>query len=230
MVFQTLYFLVDLYCVGRLGTDGGRGGRPRRQPDVLRAGADADAGRRHDHADVARGRPQGPRPRAASCSTSRRCCRWCVGAVFFVVAMALRVAYAHGAGGRSRDGAARAGEYLLWFIPAMAVQFAMVAMAAALRGIGNFKPGMIVQSATVVMNMVLAPLLIFGWGTGHPLGVAGAAIASFVAIVVGVSGSDATSSPATAYLEFVPARMAPRLGDVGADAEDRACRPARSSR
>ena len=33
-------------------------------------------------------------------------------------------------------------QYLLWFIPAMALQFAMVAMGAALRGTGNFKPGM----------------------------------------------------------------------------------------
>ena len=77
-------------------------------------------------------------------------------------------------------------DYLLWFIPAMALQFAMVAMGAALRGTGNFKPGMIVQTATVVINMVLAPVLIFGWGTGYPMGVAGAAIATFIAIVVGV--------------------------------------------
>ena len=40
-------------------------------------------------------------------------------------------------------------QYLLWFIPAMALQFAMVAMGAALRGTGNFKPGMIVQTGTV---------------------------------------------------------------------------------
>ena len=55
----------------------------------------------------------------------------------------------------------------MWFIPAMALQFAMVAMGAALRGTGNFKPGMVVQTATVILNMVLAPFLIFGWGTGR---------------------------------------------------------------
>ena len=48
----------------------------------------------------------------------------------------------------------------------MALQFVMVAMGAALRGTGNFKPGMIVQTATVIINIVLAPILIFGWGTG----------------------------------------------------------------
>ena len=69
-----------------------------------------------------------------------------------------------------------AGDYLLWFIPAMALQFPIVAMGAALRGTGNFKPGMVVQTATIIINIVLAPFLIFGWGTGRPLGVAGAAI------------------------------------------------------
>jgi len=44
--------------------------------------------------------------------------------------------------------------------------------SAALRGIGDFKPGMVVQSATVLLNIALAPALMFGWGTGHPLGVA----------------------------------------------------------
>ena len=38
-------------------------------------------------------------------------------------------------------------EYLLWFIPAMALQFGLIAMASALRGTGNFRPGMVVQTA-----------------------------------------------------------------------------------
>ena len=55
-------------------------------------------------------------------------------------------------------------DYLSWFIPAMALQFPMVVMVAALlRGTGNFKPGMVVQTATVIMNIVLAPALMFGW-------------------------------------------------------------------
>ncbi len=66
--------------------------------------------------------------------------------------------------------ARQAEEYLTWFIPAMALQFVMVAMGAALRGTGNFKPGTIVATATVILNMILAPFLIFGWGTGVPHG------------------------------------------------------------
>ena len=50
----------------------------------------------------------------------------------------------------------------------MALQYPMVVMAAALRGTGNFKPGMVVQTATVIVNIVLAPCLMFGWITGEP--------------------------------------------------------------
>ena len=99
--------------------------------------------------------------------------------------MLLRTAYA-ARSAPTRRHAALAEQYLLWFIPAMALQFAMVAMGAALRGTGNFKPGMIVQTGTVIINIVLAPVLIFGWGPFIRMGVSGAAVATFVAIVVGV--------------------------------------------
>jgi putative MATE family efflux protein len=39
---------------------------------------------------------------------------------------------------------------------------------------------------SVVLNAVLAPVLIAGWGTGHPLGVAGAGLASSLSLAVGV--------------------------------------------
>lgn len=76
--------------------------------------------------------------------------------------------------------------YLYWFIPGLALQFAMVAMGSALRATGIVKPTMIVQVATVLLNAALAPVLIAGWGTGQPLGVAGAGIASTLSIAAGV--------------------------------------------
>jgi len=55
-----------------------------------------------------------------------------------------------------------------------------------LRGAGIAKPGMVVQVATVGLNIVLAPILIAGWGTGHALGVAGAGLATSVSVAAGV--------------------------------------------
>ena len=76
--------------------------------------------------------------------------------------------------------------YLYWYTPGLALQFALVALSSALRGTGMANPTMVVQMLTVVLNTILAPILISGWGTHHPLGVAGAGLASSVAIVFGV--------------------------------------------
>jgi putative MATE family efflux protein len=86
------------------------------------------------------------------------------------------------------DAATRAAgvTYLFWFTPGLALQFALVVMGSALRGTGIVKPTMAVQAITVVLNAILAPVLIAGWGTGYPMGVAGAALASSIAVGVGV--------------------------------------------
>lgn len=76
--------------------------------------------------------------------------------------------------------------YLYWFLPGMALQFALVSMGSALRGTGIVKPTMVVQIVTVVLNIVFAPILIAGWGTGVPMGVAGAGLASTLAIAIAV--------------------------------------------
>ncbi len=83
---------------------------------------------------------------------------------------------------------AAAGEaYLRWYLPGLALQFAIIAMGSALRGTGIIMPGMIVQMATVVINALLAPVLIAGWITGKPLGVAGAGMATSIAVAAGVA-------------------------------------------
>jgi len=76
--------------------------------------------------------------------------------------------------------------YFRWFLPALALQFALVSMGSALRGTGIAKPAMVVQVLTVVLNALLAPVLIAGWGTGRPMGVAGAGLASTIAVSVAV--------------------------------------------
>ena len=77
--------------------------------------------------------------------------------------------------------------YLLWFMPALALQFVVLVMGSALRGTGIVRPTVIVQTSTVILNMLLAPVLISGWGTNWPLGVAGAGLASTIAVAVGVA-------------------------------------------
>jgi putative MATE family efflux protein len=74
--------------------------------------------------------------------------------------------------------------YLYWFIPNLAMQFALVAMGSALRGTGIVKPTMIVQMISIIINIVLSPILIAGWFTGEPMGVAGAGLASSISIFI----------------------------------------------
>jgi Na+-driven multidrug efflux pump len=76
--------------------------------------------------------------------------------------------------------------YLNWFLPGLALQFAMISMGSALRGTGIVNPTIIVQILTVVLNAVLSPILIAGWGTGRPFGVAGAGISTTISVAVGV--------------------------------------------
>jgi putative MATE family efflux protein len=84
-------------------------------------------------------------------------------------------------------------------------------MGSALRGTGNFKPGMIVQTATVIINMLLAPFLIFGWGTGLVMGVKGAALSTFVAVVIGIVWMSTYFLTPSSYLHFVPGSWRPQL-------------------
>ena len=208
MVFQTLYVLVDLYWVGRLGTEAVAAVAISGNLTFIVLAATQMLGVGTTTL-VAHAAGRKDRERARLVFNQSQVASIVVGGLFFVVAMATRDAYA---AGMSADAETRrlAADYLLWFIPAMTLQFGIVAMAAALRGTGNFKPGMNVQVATVVLNMILAPFLIFGWATGRPFGVAGAALATFIAIVVGTAWLVMYFLPADAYLRFVRADLWPQ--------------------
>jgi putative MATE family efflux protein len=102
------------------------------------------------------------------------------------------------------DAATRAAgtTYLHWFLPGLSLQFALMTIGSALRGIGVVKPTMVTQSFTVLLNTVLAPVLIIGWGTGRPLGVAGAGLASTIAVAAGVVVLTAYFAKREKYVEF----------------------------
>jgi putative MATE family efflux protein len=203
MVVQTMYFLVDLYWVGRLGTAAvaavGIAGNLSfvvlALTQMLGVGTTtlvSHAAGRKDHGQ------------ALLMFNQSQVLAMLVGVLALIVGLALRSSYA---AAMSAD----TGQYLVWFMPALALQFVMVAMGAALRGIGNFRPGMVVSSATVIVNMILAPILIFGWGTGRPLGVAGAAIASLIAVVVAIVWLTTYFLPKDSFLRFTVADWKPRL-------------------
>ena len=78
--------------------------------------------------------------------------------------------------------------YLYWFLPGMSLQFVFTVMVSALRGTGIAKPAMIVQIGTVALNALLAPILISGWLTGVPFGVAGAGLATTLSVAAGFAG------------------------------------------
>ena len=131
------------------------------------------------------------------------------GVAFGAIAFAGRSAYC-GALAADRATAAKGVSYLGWFVPALTLQFLLVALGAALRGMGDVKIPTLIQVATVLLNIVLAPTLIFGWLSGRPLGVAGAALASFLAILAGCVAFVAYFRRADSPFRFRPPDWRPR--------------------
>ena len=209
MVFQTLYFLVDLYWVGHLGKEAvaGVGVAGNLTFIVLAVSQMLGVG---TTTLVSHAAGQRNKDRALLVFNQSQVLSTVVGVLFIVVSMAFRTSYADRLSADPQT-AALAADYLLYFLPAMGLQFCIVAMGSALRGIGNFKPGMVVQTATVIINMVLAPVFIFGWGPVPAMGVAGAAVATLIAVVVGVVWLGSYFVGTEAYLRFVKQDLSPQL-------------------
>ena len=202
MVFQTLYFLVDLYWVGRLGKEAIAGvGIAGNLTFIVLAITQMLAVGTTTLISHAAGRKE--REEAQQVLTQSLLLAAFIGTLFLIFVTTSRDAYVNSLSPDPKSAAA-AISYLSWFIPAMALQFPMVVMGAALRGTGNFKPGMVVQTATVIINIVLAPALMFGWIGTVPMGVAGAGLASFVAIIVGTVWLAFYFFEATSYLTLHP--------------------------
>lgn len=184
MIFQTLYYLVDLYFVSHLGDAAiagvGAAGNAMfivlALTQVLGVGAVALI----SHAVGRKDQAEANLIFNQSLVLSALC-----GVVTLVGGYALAPMYMRSVAADAATLAAGV-TYLYWFLPGMALQFALVAMGAALRGTGIVRPTMVVQVVTVVLNIVFAPILIAGWGTNRPMGVAGAALASTLAIATAV--------------------------------------------
>jgi putative MATE family efflux protein len=213
MIFQTLYFLIDLYWVGRLGTHAvaavGIAGNLTfivlALTQMLGVGTTTVVSHAIGRKD---------RDGAMLMFNQAQVLAVVTGVIFLVVGLLARVPYSR-AMSADAETASLAAQYLLWFIPAMALQFLLVAAGAALRGVGNFKTGMVVSTGSVIINMVLAPFLIFGWVTGHAFGVAGAAISSLIAIVVALIWFATYFFAKDSYLRLVLADQRPQLASWG---------------
>ena len=209
MIFQTLYFLADLYWVGRLGKEAVAAvGVAGNLTFVVLAATQMLAVGTTTLVSHASG--QKDQARATLVFNQSMVLGFASGFTFFALGMLVRRWYAESIAADSAT-ALLALQFLSWFIPAMALQFPIVSMSAALRGTGNFKPGMIVQTATVIINIVLTPFFVFGWMGLPALGVRGAAIASFVALVVGTVWLSLYFRGRSAYLHLRPAQWAPQF-------------------
>jgi putative MATE family efflux protein len=211
MLFQTMYFLADLYFVGRLGKEAiaavGMSGNLMMVvlaiTQMLGVGITTLVSHAVGRKDQAR---------ATLVFNQGFLLSLLVGAAFTVVAFALRGAYCHWLA--ADDVTAGLGiQYLNWFLPALMMQFVIIAMGAALRGSGVVQPTMIIQVLTVLVNIVLAPILTLGWGTGHAFGVAGAGMASFFAIGLGVILFWYYFMKMQSYLKLVVAEWKP-IGEI----------------
>jgi putative MATE family efflux protein len=184
MLFQTLYLLVDMYFVAHLGeatiagvsTAGTAMFVIMALTQMLGVGTVALV----SHAVGAREQAQANLifnqsvTLSAICGVATLIGGWLLGGVY-VRSMAADAATA-----------AAGTVFLYYYTPGLALQFALVALGSALRGTGIVQPTMVVQVLTVLLNTGLAPVLIAGWGTHHPLGAAGAGLASSIAVAAGV--------------------------------------------
>lgn len=208
MVFQTLYYLVDLYFVGQLGEAAlaGLGTAGNLQflvmalTQVLGVGTMAliaHASGRKDRDDA------------------NLIFNQSLGLAFVCAAITLIGGYASVGGYMAllgADAATRAAgtTYLHWFLPGLGLQFALISMGSALRGTGIVRPTIAVQVFTVLLNAVLSPIMIAGWGTGRPLGVMGAGLSTSISVAVGVVLMAIYFRRLERYVGVDPALLAPR--------------------
>lgn len=183
MVFQTLYFLIDLYFVSGIGKEAVAGVSLAgvvmmiivALTQMLSVGSTtliSHAVGRQDQSD------------ANLVFNQSFLLSMLVGATVTLIGLLFRRLYctALGADEATIEHGVR---YLTWYIPAMGIQFVIAAMGSALRGTGIVKPTMVVQVLSVVLNAALAPVLIAGWGTGKALGTAGASLATLISVIAG---------------------------------------------
>ena len=184
MLVQTLYLMVDLYFVSGIGKEAVAGVAAAGNVSMLVLALTQVLGvgtvSLVAHALGAKDKPAASRVFGQAMLLGIAC-------VVATIALGVCVGPSYMRGLAADAGVASAGvTFILWSLPGLALQFVLAVVGSVLRGAGIARPGMIVQVATVGLNIVLAPILIAGWGTHHPLGVAGAGLATSLSVAAGV--------------------------------------------
>src|SRR5437879_3454596 len=182
MVVQTLYLLADLYWVGRLGKEAiaAVGVAGNITMVVLALTQMLGVGTTTLISQAAGRKDQ---PQAELVFNQSFVMSILIALALGVVGFIVRPAYCDWLSADTET-ATLAKAYLLWFLPGLLLQFPLVALGSALRATGIIKPTVGFQVFSVLLNIVLAPLLIFGIGPWPRLGVTGAAVATFISILV----------------------------------------------
>ncbi len=209
MLAQTLYLLADLYWVGRLGREAiaAVGVAGNLMMVVLALTQMLGVG---TTALIAQATGRKDQPRAERTLNQSFVMSFCIGVMFSVAGFLVRDFYCVSLTADPAT-AELAKRYLNWFIPGCALQFPLVTLGSALRATGIVKPAVGLQVLSVVLNIVLAPLLIFGIGPWPRMGVAGAALATFISILVGVALMMVYFEKKYHYLRLRVAQWRPRM-------------------
>jgi putative MATE family efflux protein len=182
MLVQTLYLLADLYWVASLGKEAiaavGLSGNLMMVVLALTQMLGVGTTTVISHAAGRKDQPHAELAFNQSVVVSL-----VVGLVFGLCSFPLRTSYSEWLSADALT-ATLAASYLLWFIPALMLQFLLVSLGSALRATGIIKPAVGLQVVSVILNIILAPLFIFGLGPFPRMGVAGAAFATFLSIVI----------------------------------------------
>ncbi|HEU5319533.1 MAG TPA: MATE family efflux transporter, partial [Methylomirabilota bacterium] len=205
---QTLYFLADLYFVGRLGKEAIAGVALAGNLMMLVVALTQSLGVGATSL-IAQAIGRKDRRQAELVFNQALVLSHIVGLGFGVPTFLLRNAYPRWLAADAATAEA-GGRYLDWFVPALFLQFVLVAMGAALRSLGDMKVPTAIQIGTVALNIALAPVLMFGWLGGPRMGVAGAALASLIAIAAGCLAFTGYFRREASPLRFRPADWWPQ--------------------
>ena len=182
MAVQTLYLLADLYWVGRLGKEAIAAVAVAGNLTMIVLALTQMLGVGTTTL-IAQSAGQKNQPRAELIFNQSLVMSLLVALALGGLGFLIRVPYATSLSADPKT-AALAQSYLAWFIPALLLQFPLVTLGSALRATGIVKPAVALQVLSVFLNIVLAPLLVFGLIGLPRLGVAGAALATFISILI----------------------------------------------